>query len=120
MRSNSIRCLLLLLLVLACAAGCSKQQKPQILGKWRPIDVENRDATLEFFADGKVRVNSSEVLDWMLVGREMHISYPDAPTRSIRALVSLPNEQDLEVAVLDPQTGRYESHRKFKRIGAVR
>jgi hypothetical protein len=114
-RSNLLQRWFLLLVALAFAAGCSKQ-KPEIIGKWRPIDVENREATMEFLANGKLRFNSAESLDWMLVGQELNITHPEARTRPISARVSLPDEQYLDVAILDPQTGKYASHRRFKRI----
>lgn len=110
-----MKCLLFLLIVLVSVGGCSKQST-EITGKWRLIDTHNRNGTIDFHAGGKVCVNSSELLDWDLIGREMSIAHPEAPTMPIRMLVSFPDGQHLDLVVLDDQTGRRISRRRFERI----
>jgi hypothetical protein len=118
MRKNLVRRLLLLTIALA-VVGCGKKQA-EIVGKWRAIRVENRETVeetvVEFFADGKIRIGSSQLLDWKLAGRELWMSHPDAPTRPIRANVSFRDEQHLEFTVLDLETGKPASCRQFERV----
>jgi hypothetical protein len=114
MRKSLVRRLFLLLAVLA-VVGCGKEQA-RIVGKWRAIGVANRETVVEFFADGKVRIGSSQLLDSELAGRELWMSHPDAPTRPIQANVSFRDEQHLEFTVLDIETGKPASCRQFERV----
>ena len=67
----------LLLLLIVLIVGCGKE--PMLVGKWRAIGVEkretveetNRETVVEFFADGKAHIGSSQLLDWKLTGREL-------------------------------------------------
>ena len=103
------------LLLLTILVGCGKQEAG-VVGKWRPIGVDNPDATIEFFTDGKVRFESSELLDWKLIGRELAIIHPQSPTNPVRINVTFPDAQHLDFAVLDPDSGRLAAHRRFERI----
>ena len=110
-----MRCLSLLLIVLISGGGCSKQST-EIKGKWRLIDANSRNETIEFFASGKVCINSSQLLDWDIVGQEINIAHPEVPTSPIRMLVSFPDGQHLDLVVLDDQTGKRISRRRFERV----
>jgi hypothetical protein len=115
MRSHTAKLFCLLLISLASVVGC-RQRERGIVGKWQPIGVENRDSTMEFFTDGKARLDSSDLLDWKLVGRDLNITHPHASSKPIRVRVSFPDEDHLYFFVLDPETGKQASCRRFTRI----
>lgn len=103
---------LLFLVVLVSVGGCSNRG-PRLTGKWRVVDANNRPADIEFFPNGKASVNSSELLDWKLVGRELNIVHPEWPGSPITLRVTFPDPQHLDLAVWDVHTHRQISSRQF-------
>jgi hypothetical protein len=122
MRNCIVRRLLLLTIALA-VVGCGKKQSV-IVGKWRALGVEQQEpieeTVVEFFADGKARIGSSQLLDWKLSGRELWMSHPDSPARPIRASVSVRDDQHLDFTVFDLETGRPASCRQFERVAETK
>jgi hypothetical protein len=104
-----------LLLLLTLLAGCGKQEE-SLVGKWRPMGIANRDATIEFFADGKVQFDSAEALGWKLSGRELEIIHPQSPSNPVRIHVTFPDAQHLEFSYLCPDKFGLATRRRFERI----
>ncbi len=108
---------LIYLSMLLLCVGCGKPSA--IVGRWQSVNAHAASGAknIEFYSDGRCRLDlSGQYYDWKLSGRRLTLIRPKTP-EPVLAAVDFPDEEHMDYAPLDTDTGREMPTQKMVRVG---